>query len=154
MGIEQVRTDLNILGENVDPLNSLNNWINITSNPKRSIHSVILDPGVKEMLLEDAREFLVSQPWYAARGWYYLCMRRYSATADTLIGIPFRRGYLLVRVYAHMNVPRSAQYLYSMVLPGLGRRLLSKASLASSGWTCTSSPFHVLDWTTTRSTNS
>lgn len=69
MGIEQVRTDLKTSGDNVDVLTSLNNWINITSNPKRSIHSVILDPGVKEMLLEDAREFLVSQPWYAARGW-------------------------------------------------------------------------------------
>ena len=69
MGVEQVRLVLQTPRRKVDSLSSMNNWINITSNPKRSIRSVILDPGVKEMLLDDAREFLVSQPWYSARGW-------------------------------------------------------------------------------------
>lgn len=68
MGVEQVRLVLQTPRRKVDSLSSMNNWINITSNPKRSIRSVILDPGVKEMLLDDAREFLVSQPWYSARG--------------------------------------------------------------------------------------
>ncbi|KAF9552915.1 hypothetical protein CPC08DRAFT_788825 [Agrocybe pediades] len=39
--------------------------------------SIMLDPGVKEMLLDNARDFLASKKWYADRG------------------IPFRRGYLL-----------------------------------------------------------
>lgn len=40
--------------------------------------SIILDPGVKELLLKDARDFLESKAWYSERG------------------IPYRRGYLLV----------------------------------------------------------
>lgn len=39
--------------------------------------SIVLNPGVKEMLVDDARDFLRSEKWYADRG------------------IPFRRGYLL-----------------------------------------------------------
>ncbi|KAF8989792.1 hypothetical protein BDQ17DRAFT_1393236 [Cyathus striatus] len=39
--------------------------------------SIVLNPGVKEMLLDDTRDFLKSEKWYADRG------------------IPFRRGYLL-----------------------------------------------------------
>jgi hypothetical protein len=44
------------------------------------MNSIILDPGVKDILIDDAKDFLQSKPWYAERG------------------IPFRRGYLLVRV--------------------------------------------------------
>ena len=50
----------------------------MTNRPKRPLSSIILDPGVKEMLIRDARDFLNSWRWYAERG------------------IPFRRGYLLV----------------------------------------------------------
>jgi len=39
--------------------------------------SVVLDKGIKSMLLDDAQEFLKSEQWYADRG------------------IPWRRGYLL-----------------------------------------------------------
>lgn len=39
--------------------------------------SIVLAPGVKEMLLADTKDFLKSEKWYADRG------------------IPFRRGYLL-----------------------------------------------------------
>ncbi|KAJ7625816.1 P-loop containing nucleoside triphosphate hydrolase protein [Roridomyces roridus] len=56
---------------------SRNNWDCVTSRPKRSLKSIILDPGVAELLVDDARDFLSSRRWYAARG------------------IPFRRGYLL-----------------------------------------------------------
>ncbi|KAJ7486613.1 P-loop containing nucleoside triphosphate hydrolase protein [Mycena latifolia] len=54
-----------------------NNWSQVASRPKRDINSIILDPGVSELLVDDARDFLESKAWYAARG------------------IPFRRGYLL-----------------------------------------------------------
>ncbi|KAJ7509538.1 BCS1 N terminal-domain-containing protein [Mycena galericulata] len=54
-----------------------NNWSHVASRPKRKLNSIILDPGVSELLVEDAQDFLKSKAWYAARG------------------IPFRRGYLL-----------------------------------------------------------
>jgi mitochondrial chaperone BCS1 len=39
----------------------------------------VLDPGIKDLLIDDAKDFLESKQWYSERG------------------IPFRRGYLLVR---------------------------------------------------------
>ncbi|KAF8066756.1 hypothetical protein FPV67DRAFT_1768131 [Lyophyllum atratum] len=54
-----------------------NYWKHVACRAKRSMHSIILDPGIKDVLLEDARDFLRSKAWYAERG------------------IPFRRGYLL-----------------------------------------------------------
>ncbi|KAK0204018.1 P-loop containing nucleoside triphosphate hydrolase protein [Desarmillaria ectypa] len=53
------------------------NWRWTDSRHKRTMGSIVLNPGVKEMLLNDARDFLKSEKWYADRG------------------IPFRRGYLL-----------------------------------------------------------
>lgn len=44
---------------------------------KRVIESVILDQGIKEMIIKDVKEFLGSSAWYNDRG------------------IPYRRGYLL-----------------------------------------------------------
>ncbi|KAI0070707.1 P-loop containing nucleoside triphosphate hydrolase protein [Panus rudis PR-1116 ss-1] len=44
---------------------------------KRPMSSIVLEPGVKDMILEDCKDFLRSEDWYAERG------------------IPFRRGYLL-----------------------------------------------------------
>lgn len=55
-----------------------NRWRQIASRPKRPLKSIVLDAGVKELLLDDARDFLDSKAWYSDRG------------------IPFRRGYLLV----------------------------------------------------------
>ncbi|KZT66536.1 P-loop containing nucleoside triphosphate hydrolase protein [Daedalea quercina L-15889] len=52
-------------------------WRFMTCRPKRPLSSDILDPGIKELLLNDARDFLDSRKWYTDRG------------------IPFRRGYLL-----------------------------------------------------------
>ncbi|TFK29634.1 P-loop containing nucleoside triphosphate hydrolase protein [Coprinopsis marcescibilis] len=52
-------------------------WQHMTSRPKRPLKSIVLEPGVKELLMRDARDFLRSKRWYSARG------------------IPFRRGYLL-----------------------------------------------------------
>jgi mitochondrial chaperone BCS1 len=42
------------------------------------MNSIILSPGIKELIIDDARDFMASKTWYADRG------------------IPFRRGYLLV----------------------------------------------------------
>ncbi|KAF8515922.1 P-loop containing nucleoside triphosphate hydrolase protein [Gautieria morchelliformis] len=44
---------------------------------KRPMSSIVLEPGVKDMILNDCKDFLCSEEWYAERG------------------IPFRRGYLL-----------------------------------------------------------
>jgi mitochondrial chaperone BCS1 len=44
---------------------------------KRPLDSVILDQGVKEKIVQDVRDFLGSEQWYADRG------------------VPYRRGYLL-----------------------------------------------------------
>jgi chaperone BCS1 len=44
------------------------------------LNSIVLNPGVKEMLVDDAKDFLQSERWYMDRG------------------IPFRRGYLLYGV--------------------------------------------------------
>jgi chaperone BCS1 len=52
----------------------------VASRPKRPLCSIVLDPGIKDLLIDDAREFLESKTWYNERG------------------IPFRRGYLLVRL--------------------------------------------------------
>ncbi|KZT69337.1 P-loop containing nucleoside triphosphate hydrolase protein [Daedalea quercina L-15889] len=57
-----------------------NKWRFIISRPKRLLESIILDTGVKELLVNDTRNFLASKDWYTRRG------------------IPFRRGYLLYGV--------------------------------------------------------
>ena len=58
---------------------SRGSWRHVASRAKRPLKSIVLDPGVKDLILNDARDFLQSKEWYSARG------------------IPFRRGYLLVR---------------------------------------------------------
>ncbi|EAU91005.2 mitochondrial chaperone BCS1 [Coprinopsis cinerea okayama7 len=55
-------------------------WRWTDSRAKRPLSSIVLNPGVKEMLVDDAKDFLRSEKWYADRG------------------IPFRRGYLLYGV--------------------------------------------------------
>ena len=51
-------------------------WRKSGSRPKRPLESIILDPGVKDMVLADAQEFMASEAWYSERG------------------LPYRRGYL------------------------------------------------------------
>ena len=71
-------------------------WNHIASRAKRPFSSIVLDDGVKELLLEDARDFLKSKQWYADRGMFlmfpttlvFCCLIHF-------LGIPFRRGYLL-----------------------------------------------------------
>ncbi|KAH8809473.1 P-loop containing nucleoside triphosphate hydrolase protein [Flagelloscypha sp. PMI_526] len=52
-------------------------WHILSAYDKRSLSSIVLDPGTKELLLDDAKDFLANKDWYRRRG------------------IPFRRGYLL-----------------------------------------------------------
>ncbi|KAG9085171.1 hypothetical protein FS749_004640, partial [Ceratobasidium sp. UAMH 11750] len=54
-----------------------NCWHRSASRSKRPMPSIVLDPEIKDMIMEDAKDFLSSENWYADRG------------------IPFRRGYLL-----------------------------------------------------------
>jgi len=77
--LEAKRNYMDNLQDNVSVYVSTvdNNWRLAASRPKRPLRSIILDPGVKELLINDAREFLESKRWYAERG------------------IPYRRGYLL-----------------------------------------------------------
>ncbi|KAG8221043.1 P-loop containing nucleoside triphosphate hydrolase protein [Butyriboletus roseoflavus] len=60
-----------------DRYNSANGWRELATRPKRPLSSIILDPGITDLVVEDVRDFLSSKAWYAERG------------------IPFRRGYLL-----------------------------------------------------------
>lgn len=53
-----------------------NDWRRSGSRPKRPMESIVLDPGVKDMILADAQEFMASETWYSERG------------------LPYRRGYL------------------------------------------------------------
>jgi mitochondrial chaperone BCS1 len=56
----------------------------------------VLDEGVKELLIEDARDFLKSKQWYAGRGMSLaLPSRSMLCHLTHFSGIPFRRGYLL-----------------------------------------------------------
>ncbi|KAH9852608.1 P-loop containing nucleoside triphosphate hydrolase protein [Lenzites betulinus] len=52
-------------------------WKRVSTQHKRPMKSIILDPGVIELVMNDAKDFLASKAWYAERG------------------IPHRRGYLL-----------------------------------------------------------
>ena len=63
---------------NSESIHRSGGWQHLSSRPKRPLRSIVLDPGLKDLLLEDAKDFLDSKSWYADRG------------------IPFRRGYLLV----------------------------------------------------------
>ena len=65
-----------------------NEWRFVASRPKRPLCSIILDDGIREKILDDARDFLNSRKWYAERG------------------IPFRRGYLLVSTSWSKFFPR------------------------------------------------
>ncbi|KIM34089.1 hypothetical protein M408DRAFT_90304 [Serendipita vermifera MAFF 305830] len=52
-------------------------WRYNGSRQKRPLSSIVLEPGVKDMIVADCKDFLRSEDWYAERG------------------IPYRRGYLL-----------------------------------------------------------
>jgi chaperone BCS1 len=43
-------------------------WSHVASRPKRPLTSIVLDEGIKELILDDARDFMRSKKWYADRG--------------------------------------------------------------------------------------
>ncbi|GJJ68570.1 mitochondrial chaperone BCS1 [Entomortierella parvispora] len=53
------------------------NWRRTKSRPKRPLDTIVMDPKLKNYIVNDAKEFLASESWYAERG------------------LPFRRGLLL-----------------------------------------------------------
>ncbi|KIJ51167.1 hypothetical protein M422DRAFT_158487 [Sphaerobolus stellatus SS14] len=55
-------------------------WRMTSSRRKRPLSSIILEPEIKDMILDDAKDFLENEKWYLDRG------------------IPYRRGYLLYGV--------------------------------------------------------
>ena len=73
-------------------------WKLMCTQPKRSMKSIILDPGVIDLVMNDAKEFLTGKKWYTDRG---VCDANFlfpPVLAYTLCfpeGIPHRRGYLL-----------------------------------------------------------
>ncbi|KAG6852448.1 hypothetical protein C0991_011883 [Blastosporella zonata] len=94
-----------------------NNWNHVACRARRSLNSIVLDPGVKDVLLEDARDFLQSKSWYAERG------------------IPFRRGYLLYgapgtgktsMIHCMAGELRLDVYIISLSRSGLDDASLSK----------------------------
>ncbi|KAF8581519.1 P-loop containing nucleoside triphosphate hydrolase protein [Ramaria rubella] len=56
---------------------SYNQWYRTSTRKKRPLRSIVLEPEVKNMILDDAKDFLSTEKWYTDRG------------------IPYRRGYLL-----------------------------------------------------------
>lgn len=82
-------------------------WEKATSRPRREKESVVLDEGLADRLLDDARTFLSSSEWYAKRG------------------IPYRRGYLL------HGPPGCGKTSFCEVLAGELKQDLSMLSLSS-----------------------
>jgi len=58
-------------------LQAVFSWSTAKSKARRPLSSIILQDGVIQSLVDDAREFLESEEWYSSAG------------------IPYRRGYLL-----------------------------------------------------------
>ncbi|KAF9972068.1 hypothetical protein BGZ73_004885 [Actinomortierella ambigua] len=52
-------------------------WRRTKSRPKRPLNTIVMDPKLKNYIVDDAKEFFASESWYAERG------------------LPFRRGLLL-----------------------------------------------------------
>ncbi|KAF9170467.1 hypothetical protein BGX20_008931 [Mortierella sp. AD010] len=52
-------------------------WRRTKSRPKRPLDTIVMDPELKNYIVEDAKEFFASESWYSERG------------------LPFRRGLLL-----------------------------------------------------------
>ena len=69
------------------------------AHQKRPLSSVVLEPGVKDMLIADAKDFLASEAWYADRGapWFSVSLTKIRGL-KLVAGIPYRRGYLLYGV--------------------------------------------------------
>ena len=84
-------------------------WRQIMRRKPRPINSVILEPGILERILFDARGFLNSKDWYEG------------------LGIPYRRGYLLE------GVPGSGKTSAILAIAGALEMNLFMLSLGTRG---------------------
>jgi chaperone BCS1 len=64
---------------------------------RRPIESVVLDQGVGKRIVKDIQEFIDNPSWYSQRGWpnYRNIYFNYPINEFILLGVPYRRGYLL-----------------------------------------------------------
>ncbi|KAJ1563136.1 hypothetical protein HK405_013463 [Cladochytrium tenue] len=85
------------------------NWRRIRSRPIRPLETVMMDEDLKHEVVEDAREFLRSETWYADRG------------------IPYRRGYMLY------GPPGTGKTSFVAALAGELRLNIYVVSLANKG---------------------
>jgi chaperone BCS1 len=91
-----------------------NYWRFAAFRARRSLDTLVLEDGVAEQVLKDAQEFMDSRPWYEARG------------------VPFRRGYLLVRVRLSLIIIDSEIKCFSTVVLEQGKHPSSMLSLPNS----------------------
>jgi chaperone BCS1 len=63
--------------------------------PKRDLWSVVLGDGISERIEADLRAFLKRGKWYAQRGEARIRAHKPSRSHHAIVGIPYRRGYLL-----------------------------------------------------------
>nr|KAJ3407902.1 hypothetical protein HK105_003275 [Polyrhizophydium stewartii] len=84
-------------------------WSRQAAKAIRPLHTLILDDGVAERVIADAREFLASEAWYYERG------------------IPYRRGYLL------HGPPGTGKSSFVAVLAGALRLNIYMLNLNSAG---------------------
>ena len=84
--------------------------------------SIVLQPGVKDMLLADCKDFMSSEEWYVYifsfvtvfERSFHLGMRSevcadvvpHGRSTEPVTGIPFRRGYLLHGVPGRCEISR------------------------------------------------
>ncbi len=62
---------------------------------KRDIDSVVLGDGVTERIVNDLTHFLTRSKWYSQRGGSRRIWTADSFADSIILGIPYRRGYLL-----------------------------------------------------------
>ncbi|KAI9335892.1 hypothetical protein BDR26DRAFT_936224 [Obelidium mucronatum] len=87
------------------------NWRRTRSRPIRPLSTIVLDGSTKSVVLEDAKEFLLNEKWYADRG------------------IPFRRGYMF------FGFPGTGKTSFVTALAGELKLNIYVISLANKGLT-------------------
>ncbi|KAI9091820.1 BCS1 N terminal-domain-containing protein [Phlyctochytrium arcticum] len=87
------------------------NWTRIRSRPIRAMSTIVLDQGIKELVISDVKEFLASETWYADRG------------------IPYRRGYMFY------GKPGTGKTSFVTSLAGEFKLNIYVISLANKGMT-------------------
>ncbi|KAF8506399.1 P-loop containing nucleoside triphosphate hydrolase protein [Hysterangium stoloniferum] len=72
--LKEAKNNYKVADENAIGLynpTSYDEWHRTSSRKKRPLSSVILEPEFKEMILDDAIEFLSSEKWYTDRGMFF-----------------------------------------------------------------------------------